>query len=418
MSLDVNKRVGWKEASLLGVYIITGAILAVPVYRGDAVNSPVEQKGVATNGEASSDIKKESKPVVNTKPKITESVAPSPVAQSLSCKPTQPARTTLAASTVPQIRQLAKYENLCGGNTVSKLSFFIATPTTNAEANSYANFTAKRLLEMSRYGIQPIVFFEPSAAAGVIDLKAYTDGQYDSVLDVFFISLKNLGVTDATMGTWVPVPEGNTPVWSTLDPDTYGKAVTKSISFQKKYFPTSKSSILLSSTTYYGSPEWDDGKSVSLAPYLSAIQPGIVDSFGLQGFPWVAGGNPGITNGSVHDFLRYDLAVDAARILGVKEIWMNTGTFGRKYAGTPRQVAIPDSTRASLLKDIVLEAKAAKRQGYSVAVHLFAEDKASTGEATDWSYLNGSESTASLLKTFVGETQSAGISLWLYDNQR
>ena len=271
---------------------------------------------------------------------------------------------------------------------------------------------------MDKYDIDPIVFFEPSAAQGVIDLKAFSEGKYDAAVSTFFSALRDLGVSDSTMGTWVPVPEGNTPVWSTLDPTIYGRAVTKAVTLQKKAFPASKASILLSSTTYYGSPDWDDGKSVSLRPYLANIKPGIVDSMGLQGFPWVARGNASVTNGSPADYLRKDIAVEAAKILGVKEIWINTGTFGSKYVGTSGKTEISDSTRSTLLKGVLALAVSMKAEGFAVAIHLFAEDKSATGEATDWSYWNGTAATTDLVKQLVYGTKSNGVGLWLYDSQR
>ncbi|HMH70447.1 MAG TPA: hypothetical protein VK502_03530, partial [Candidatus Saccharimonadales bacterium] len=58
-------------------------------------------------------------------------------------------------------------------------------------------------------------------------------------------------------------------------------------------------------------------------------------------------------------------------------------------------------------------------QGFSVAVHLFAEDKSGVNEATDWSYWKSSNVSTSrdayVFRIFVHDLQAAGIPLWLFD---
>ena len=416
MSLVVDKR-GWlRKAVIGGLCVIAVLAVGLPVYRGDAVVAPL-----VSNIASPATLKEKTVKSIKKSPKKKATKVPAgtgALSLPISCGPLEPSRQGLASASISQIRQLAKYEALCGGKVASKLSFFMATPTNDAEASSYARYAAARLLAMRDYGIAPIVFFEPSTTDGVIDLKSFSEGGYDKPLDALFRQLRSLGVTDTSMGTWVPVPEGNTPVWSTLDPVVYGRAVTKAVTFQKKHFPNSKASLLLSSTTFYGSPDWDDGKSASLRPYLAHIKAGIIDSFGMQGLPWVARGNASITNGAPSEYLRSDIAVEAGKVLGVREVWLNTGTFGRKYVGSSGETKISDKTRSALLDGVINVSNTIKKSGFSVSIHLFAEDKSTAGEATDWSYWTGTSGTQGLIKKIVHDTTTNGIGLWLYDNQR
>jgi hypothetical protein len=415
MSLTVSRRrERIKRYGMASMYVVLAVALVVPAYQGDAVKSPsslsTEPKSSVAEAEPKAAVKKE-------EAKSTRPAASQVPLLPANCNNGVAMRPSLSSAQMPQLRQLARYESLCASRPVSKMSFFLATPTNQAEAQEYATYAAKRLKEMSQNDVAPLVFFEPSTQMGVIDLSAYANGQYDQHVDAFFASIKNQGVNDSMMGTWVPVPEGNTPQWSTLDPTVYGKAVTKSVQMQKRHFPSSKSALLLDSVTYGGSPEWDDGKSVSLAPYLSAIQPGIIDSFGLQGLPWVAAGNASITNGPVSGYMRHDLAVEAAKILNVREVWFNTGSFGRKYVGTPKEVSIADGVRATTLQGVVGEASKAKAYGFDVSIHLFAENKSAAREATDWSYWS-TPASQEVLKRFIQDSQKANLGLWLYDTQR
>jgi hypothetical protein len=343
-------------------------------------------------------------------------------AVSTNCTSSQGMRTNLSSATSSELKKLAEYEQVCGSSITNQLSFFVSLPTTVDEAHAYAADVIAQLKEFSAYGISPLVFLEPTTSSGgLVDMATYESGVYDSAIDTYFATIKAAQVTDAMMGTWVPFPEGNTPVWTSLSPNDFAASVTKTVSFQKKYFPGSKASIMLDTLTYPTSGSWEGGQARSFLPYIQNIPPGLIDSFGLQGFPWSPPANEGgSTNGTPQQYLRTDLAAEAARALHTQNIWLNTGTFSVKYANQAgQQVTVSPTQRLALLTDVVSEAKGLQNQGFSVAVHLFAENKANVAEATDWSYwLSGQASTSSstyVFKAFVHSLQADDIPLWLFD---
>jgi len=329
----------------------------------------------------------------------------------------------LEVANSPELRKLAEYDQVCNSGVIGTLSFFTPIPTTNSEAKSYASDVIAELNEFSAKGIQALVFLEPTTASGgLIDMNTYNSGAYDSVLDTYFADIKAGGINDSMMGTWVPFPEGNIPEWTSVDPNVFTAAVTKTVTFQKKYFPTSKASILLDSQSYPTGASWGGGSQVSLLPYVQNMPAGLLDSFGLQGFPWVPPANVNeSTNGEPQSYLRVDFAAQAARSLNVHTIWLNTGTFGVAYAGQgSSQVTITPARRSQLLTEVTAQASVLKGQGFQVAVHLFAQDKSSTDEATNWSYWSTGQTASSpattVFKSFVHQLQVAGVSLWLFDS--
>jgi hypothetical protein len=106
--------------------------------------------------------------------------------------------------------------------------------------------------------------------------------------------------------------------------------------------------------------------------------------------------------------------------MNIKDVWLNTGSFGVKYANQPgRQVTVKPEQRHVQLTGVVGVVKTLQAQGLAVSVHLFAENKSDVPEATDWSYWpNGkaaSSSSTIVFKTFVRDLQAANVSLWLFD---
>jgi hypothetical protein len=140
----------------------------------------------------------------------------------------------------------------------------------------------------------------------------------------------------------------------------------------------------------------------------------------LQGFPWAPPANqsgPNEYDPSV--YLRTDLAAQAARVLGVNNIWLNTGTFHQIYTqDSAKTVTMSPLERQTILAGVLTQAKDLDQQGFSVAIHLFAQNKANTAEAIDWSYWQtqpGDEQDGDVLTTFVHNLNQAGIPLWLFD---
>lgn len=333
-----------------------------------------------------------------------------------------PKRQGLERSTMSQLRKTAEYETVCGSQVTRRVSLFVRMPTTATEGTQQGRDIARILKEFSGYGISPLVFLEPKQASGVVvNINSYRQGGYDPGLDAYFAAIKAAGVTDSQMGLWNPLPEWNIPVWGNTNATTFSAIVTRTVKLQKKHFPTSKASILLESKTYPSGESWQGGKYVSLLPYVRDIPDGLIDSFGLQGFPWGAMSKLDATVLEPAVYLRTDLAVEAAQQLGAGEIWFNTGTFRtfEKGTGMPR-VTVEPKQRQQMLDNVLLQAKAVKTAGFKTAVHLFARDKSATEEKIDWSYwkpgqMNDSPATP-VLKTFVAESRTAGVPLWLYDN--
>lgn len=327
----------------------------------------------------------------------------------------------LASASNSELRKLAQYQQACGGQLAGRVSFFAPTPATTAQALDYANDMVADLRSFAQYGISPLVFMEPDSATGnLLDLGQYRNGAYDAALDAYFANLKSAGVTDAMMGMWVMLPEGNIPVWTSVDPGTFAADVTKVAGYQKKYFPGSQATILLDSQTYPSAASWSGGTYTSLLPYVQSIPRGLLDSFGLQGFPWASPANEpgGETLYNPTTYLRVDLAAAAARSLGVGNIWLNTGTFSRMYTNNSAQtVTLQPTDRQVQLDGVLAQARSLKAQGFGVSVHLFAQDKSATGEAINWSYWQtpGDSPNTSVFTTFVHDLSAAGMPVWIFD---
>lgn len=341
--------------------------------------------------------------------------------RSLNCRSNAPMHPGLATAKSSQLQKLSQYEKVCRSGIIDRLSFFTSLPTSELDAKNSALDVARQLSEFGNLNINALVFLEPINDNGLVDLSKLQSGTYDAALNVYFSTLKSAGISDEAMGTWVLLPEGNLPVWSSLDPVVFGESVTKIASFQKSYFPLSKVSILLDSKTYTSVDSWEDGQPVSLLPYVQHIPAGVLDSIGLQGFPWSPPANlDQATNGEPSDYLRTDLLAEVAASYGTQNVWLNTGTFSTTYAGQAQaEVTISPSRRLELLRAVIAQAKALQAQNMNVSIHLFAEDKSRVAEATNWSYwqtdsIKDSPSTY-VFKAFAHDTLTNDIQLWLFD---
>lgn len=330
----------------------------------------------------------------------------------------------LDKSTLPQLKKLQEYENVCGGAVTDTMMTFAGMPSSQNEAISLSNWTASSLKEFARYNIRPVVILEPATSKGLVNFGEYRQGKYDAIMETYFQNLKAQGVTDAMMGIWVPFPEPNIPEWADTTIDDTVANITKTVTMQKKYFPASKASILLDSMSYpSGSHSWSGGTYKSLVPYVAGIPKGLVDSFGYQGFPWSPPQNEGglsQANLSASKFLQAGLAIEAAKSLGVSDVWVNTGSFGRSYSGnSTKQVTVSPEVRSQILQSTIVEAKKMQDAGLKVSVHLFAEDKSTVAEGNDWSYWSAGQSETSqatpVFKAFAAATKDNGFDFWLFD---
>ncbi len=330
----------------------------------------------------------------------------------------------LANSKLPQLQKLAEYETICGGTVTNTMMIFTSMPASSTEARSMSQSMANTLQEFAHYRIRPLVILEPTTTKGLINFSAYHKGAYDTYMDAYFQNLKTQGISDAVMGIWVPFPEPNIPEWDDTTIEDTAANIAKTAALQKKYFPASKVSVMFDSMSYpSGSHAWKGGKYTSLMPYLRGIPKGLIDSFGYQGFPWTPPKNEGglsQANLSAGTFLQSGIAIEAARSLGVRDIWINTGSFGRSHSNVQNQevVASPE-IRSQILQSVLTESKKIQSAGFRVSLHLFAEDKAKVAEGNDWSYWSPGQSTISnatpVFKAFAANTRANGFDFWLFD---
>jgi hypothetical protein len=326
-----------------------------------------------------------------------------------------------------RIRKLDEYQSICKSLVTDKLMLFTDMPNSNVTAVTNAKKMIATLKEFEKYKITPVVIVEPITKWGLIDFLEFNTGFYDSWIKTYFQTLKKEGVTDVQMGIWVPFPEANIPSWNkgNAKPKDFALGVNKYLSIMKSSFPHAKGSILLNSATYDNDDEdWAYGEYISLMPYVSDIDKTLVDSFGLQGFPWLPERNSpsdGLTDPS--EYLRYLLAVEAAESLGVKEVWFNTGTFGGKYMMDPtKKISVNAASRKFILDNTLLEVKKVQERGFKVWVNIFAEDKSDVTEQTDWSYWHtvGKEQTPEMIifKDFIYDLNENKIGISLYDSYK
>jgi hypothetical protein len=429
MTLVIKKPKGWRSRQVGVAIWVIGALtlLVAPFSLAINVRSPeTQQKDTPITTVLSGKLGTSGSSLAVSK---TNAVA-QPVSSSLSqsntstdCKSSTAAPSGLLNAASSELRKLAQYDQVCASGIVNTLSFFTPIPTTAAQAQSYSSDVIAQLKEFAVHGISALVFLEPTTEqGGLIDMNTYNSGAYDAMLDAYFSAIRASGITDSMMGTWVPFPEGNIPVWTSVDPTVFTSSVVKTVTYQKKYFPSSKASILLDSMTYPSVSTWSNGTQVSLLPYVQNMPTGLLDSFGLQGFPWVPPANqPGwATNGEPQNYLRVDLAAQAARNLNVNKIWLNTGTFSMSYAGKAgEQVVVTPARRQQLLLETITQLQTLQKQGFQVSLHLFAQDKSTVNEAINWSYWPTGQASlsqyTSVFKSFVHELQANNIPLWLFD---
>ena len=330
----------------------------------------------------------------------------------------------LAKATAPELKKLGLAQDVCNSYVSNEVMIFTNMPKDERVAKENAAKMATILKEFSRYNVKPLVIAEPETAWGLVDFVEFKNGFYDAWLNVYFAELKRLGITEKQMGTWVPFPEANLPYWNhaNTQPKDFAILVNRYFAVLKKHFPKAEGSVLLNSATYATDDfDWRNGEYLSLIPYVSGINKEYVQSFGLQGFPWTPPATDyGVNISDAGEFINHHLAIAAAKELGVKKIWYNTGTFGRKYTNDPKSLAlISAGERLNILRSIINEALITKKSGYAVSVNLFSEDKSKTTEATDWSYFKKPQDTnakdALVFGNFMDQMTKNGIPVSYFD---
>jgi hypothetical protein len=358
-------------------------------------------------------------------PRLFNQAPQQTVADSFRCSPQAPIK-GLDQAKDPQLRKLAKYQDLCHSRVTTKVMIFNNMPKDNVEAANNARQMSATLKEFNKFGVTPIVATEPVASWGDVDFQEFKAGFYDQWLATYFQAIKSQGITDQEMGIWVPFPEANLPYWNrnNATPGDFAAIVNKYLTIAQQSFPRLQGSVLLNSATYNANDfNWANGEYVSLVPYVKDLNKNLVQSFGMEGFPWKPPANesgPGIFDAS--QFLNYKLAQEAADAMGTRKIWFNTGTFASKYDGDPtRQTYVSPEQRVDVLNGILAQANQLKSRGYDISINLFAQDKSHATEATDWSYFNDSNvmtsSASPAFANFASRLNQARIDLWLFDRE-
>ena len=347
-------------------------------------------------------------------PAVDVPAVDSSVAISAPVNPPPASLPNLAAAQNEQLRLLGEYRRLSGSPAFGRLMVFTYFPRTVSEAGPMAEDMASLIREFETYRIEPLVIIEPTDDSG--ENIAFADiaaGDFDPALQAYFAKLKEEGLTATQLGLWTPLPEPNIDEWGPANnaPGDFSAAFNRYGGIFKQNFADGRLSILLNDLAY--DEKADDNAETPLDPYLNGLRPGLVASFGLQGFP-----DPDAeeTANVPSLFLDSKLAVHCAATLGINSVWFNTGTYSSARAGNGKIVSLTDAERGSMLAGILREAVAAHTLGFSVFINLFAQDKRESQEATDWSYLRTTESRRALLD-FISSAGKAGIPLSLFDSQ-
>jgi len=331
----------------------------------------------------------------------------------------------LAAGGDQNLNRLRDYQTVCQSFVTSKLMVFTTFSDSPAAAQADAASMAAKLKLFKQSGVTPFVMAEPYISSGAMSYRAYLAGDYDAAMTQYFQQLKNDGVTDSMMGTWVPFPESNVPGWNNMgtEPHDYALCVNKYLSLLKQYFPGAKGSILLSATTYEpDDTNWENGNYISLSPYVDALDRNLVTSVGIEGFPWMSNAKQAPhTIFNAAEFLQPDLAIGMAQVLRTRDIWINTGTFDGKYTNDASKTVHMSVTERKAILDDVLQVATNLRDyqenQYRVSVNLFSEDKSNTTEATDWSYFQNASSEA-VLKDFLVQANKDSVPISISDKTK
>ena len=341
----------------------------------------------------------------------------SPVLSAMTGVTLPPAHPGLVLSSNRQLQKLASYETAAGGAIASGMMYFTDYPDSASAARSSAANMYSTLKEFSKFGLTPLIIMEPTNSSGVLNFSMYRSGAYDNILDSYFQTLKSLGINDSEIGVWTYFPEANLPEWGPVDVADFAPNVVRSVNIQKKYFPGSRATIMLDAESYpAGSTSWSGGSYSSLNPFIEGIPAGLLDSFGLQGFPWAPPANrpDQAPSYSPAVYLNASLASAAANRLGVKEVWLNTGTFATMYTKNPEQtVRLTANQRQAMLNGVLTQALNLKSRGFKAVVNLFCEDKSNTSMALDRSYKTAEDQA--VLNNFAKQLYANGITMWLFD---
>ena len=427
----LRKRTSTTTTTITPIPVLNSAPTAPVVYTGgggggSTSSSSTSATPVATPVPVTTTV---STPVTTTvsspvsAPVVVAPTAPAPVAPVVVAPPAPIGTTPLNIVNPqnPNLAKLAEYQRVMGGSVADNLMIFMNMPQSAAGIDGASYYMANIMNEYAKYGITPIFVFEPTGDNGAqLDLGKLKNGDYSANMELLFSKIKNdRKVTEDKLGLMVPYPEINTPAFNRANfvPENLPTMVNIFFDSIKKSYPNVKGGLLLDAKSYDVDKSWGQGVARSFAPYVTGIKPGYIQTFGLQGFPWASND----ASVKVYDptvFLPTGITAEAANILGTKNIWFNTGTMKRQYP--TNTVNVSPAERTTTYNGIINQATALQSQGYTMMVHIFAQDKFSMGEGIDWSYIeNASDGVLSahegVFATFLKQTQSKGIKVGLFD---
>lgn len=287
----------------------------------------------------------------------------------------------------PQLSLLKQYEKKAG--VTPKMMEFIGFPQNNLDARIQAEQMAGTLRAWSAQHVRPLVIMEPTFNGGNtnMSLHKFRKGEYDGALATYFSTLRDLGVTDHEMGTWVPFPEPNLPQWANgvTNAKLFIDNTTRVAHAIKKEFPGAPVSVMLDSQTC--DPGWANCATNDvhrLTEYLH-FEPHLISSFGLQGFSWDNHDNPAT-------YLSGQTAVACAQELGVNHVWFNTGTSSKVNNPNGEGIITAGNTRrAQLLGGVLTQAEAVQAAGLTVDfINVFGQNNFEPGNSgtgtAEWQY--------------------------------
>jgi hypothetical protein len=311
------------------------------------------------------------------------------------------------------IPDLNHYEN--EANVAPQMMDFIGFPETPANATSLAEQLAGTLQAWHQEGVRPLIIMEPTFNEGqsMMSLSSFNKGEYDTALNTFFSTLKRLGINDQEMGTWVPFPEPNDPIWTSTSPTLFSQNVTKVAHVIKANFPKTPVSIMLDSQTSLKTDYSDSTTNPNALTQYLHFEPGLISSFGLQGFTWNNTDSPST-------YLSAKAAILGASKLGVKNVWFNTGTYS--VANNPNGegiISASNTRRQQVLAAALSQAVSVQKAGFTVDfINVFGQDtfnSQSNGSGTaDFEYT--SPNAVAILKGFVTNANSRHIPVTIFDS--
>jgi hypothetical protein len=363
--------------------------------------------------------------IIATSDTIAKSLPSTPVNQPVKLPippiPKQPStssnRTPLAlnGSSSSQIRALEHYQNTLGMYVSDTVMTFAQIPDNSGQGAGLGVDMSNRLKEYARYKVTPIMIAEATTTLANFGSKDFFAG-----VDTYFATMKAQGVTDNMLGVWIPFPEANMPMAPTrIEPALFATLTNSYMSILRKYFPNAQTGLLLDSKTYdRGDDEFITGKTVSLSPYLSGITKGSVNVYMMQGFPWLSPSNPARDLIDPNVIFPVTQANEAANILGVNQLWFNTGimsaqTNGRTYSALEQGKFL--TNMANHMRNMQTQT------GKSILLNQFAENKIGN-EGKNWNLINSGNATeigqrVAVQKAFITQLYGSNIRYSVHDKR-